>query len=82
MRLGLHGLGDEKAWGLAMFKVRFTPQALNDLEEIKRYISGELFNPQAAWASECLRLIVTSKTLGDLFPSSCYFQLDIRKRLI
>jgi len=31
-----------------MFKVRFTPQAIADLEEIKRYISDDLFNPQAA----------------------------------
>lgn len=31
-----------------MFKVRFTPQAVADLEEIKRYISDDLFNPQAA----------------------------------
>ena len=31
-----------------MFKVRFTPQAIADLEEIKRYISDDLFNLQAA----------------------------------
>ena len=31
-----------------MFNVRFTPQAVADLEEIKRYISDDLFNPQAA----------------------------------
>ena len=31
-----------------MFKVRFTPQAIADLGEIKRYISDDLFNPQAA----------------------------------
>lgn len=31
-----------------MLKVRFTPQAVADLEEIKRYISDDLFNPQAA----------------------------------
>jgi len=31
-----------------MSKIRFTPQAIADLEEIKRYISGDLFNPQAA----------------------------------
>ena len=31
-----------------MFKVRFAPQAIDDLEEIKRYISDDLFNPQAA----------------------------------
>ncbi len=31
-----------------MFKVRVTPQAVADLEEIKRYISDDLSNPQAA----------------------------------
>jgi toxin ParE1/3/4 len=31
-----------------MFKIHFTPQAVSDLEEIKRYISCDLFNPQAA----------------------------------
>jgi addiction module RelE/StbE family toxin len=31
-----------------MFNVRFTPQAVADLEEIKRYISDDLSNPQAA----------------------------------
>lgn len=31
-----------------MFNVRFTPQAVADLEEIKRYISDDLLNPQAA----------------------------------
>ena len=31
-----------------MFNVRFTPQAVADLEEIKRYISDDLFKPQAA----------------------------------
>ena len=31
-----------------MFQIRFTPQAVADLEEIKRYISSDLLNPQAA----------------------------------
>jgi len=31
-----------------MFNVRFTPQAVADLKEIKRYISDDLFNLQAA----------------------------------
>lgn len=31
-----------------MFGVRFTPQAVAGLEEIKRYISDDLSNPQAA----------------------------------
>ena len=33
-----------------MFQIRFTPQAVADLDEIKRYISFDLFNPQAATA--------------------------------
>ena len=48
MRMGLDGLRDEEARSLAMFNVRFTPQAVADLEEIKRYISDNLLNPQAA----------------------------------
>ncbi|HHU16414.1 MAG: type II toxin-antitoxin system RelE/ParE family toxin [Kiritimatiellae bacterium] len=31
-----------------MSDVRFSPQAISDLKEIKRYISEDLFNPQAA----------------------------------
>ena len=31
-----------------MLNVRFTPQAIADLEEIRRYISNDLSNPQAA----------------------------------
>jgi addiction module RelE/StbE family toxin len=46
--MGLDGLRDKETWSLAMFNVRFTPQAVADLEEIKRYISDDLFNPQAA----------------------------------
>lgn len=33
-----------------MFKIRFTPQAVADLEETKRYLSDDLCNPQAAAA--------------------------------
>jgi addiction module RelE/StbE family toxin len=33
-----------------MFQIRFTPQAVADLEEIKRDISSDLLNPQAATA--------------------------------
>ena len=29
-------------------KLRYTPQAVADMQEIKRYIQGELKNPQAA----------------------------------
>ncbi|MDD5707445.1 MAG: type II toxin-antitoxin system RelE/ParE family toxin [Kiritimatiellae bacterium] len=46
--MGFHGFREEKTRGLAMFAVRFTPQAVADLEEIKRYISDDLSNPQAA----------------------------------
>ena len=46
--MDLDGLCNEETRSLAMFKVRFTPQAIADLEEIKRYISDDLFNPQAA----------------------------------
>jgi addiction module RelE/StbE family toxin len=46
--MGLDGLRDEEAWSLAMFTVRFTPRAVADLEEIQRYISNDLANPQAA----------------------------------
>ncbi len=31
-----------------MFNVRFTPRAVADMEEIKRYISDDLCNPQTA----------------------------------
>jgi addiction module RelE/StbE family toxin len=33
-----------------MSTIRFTPQAVADLDEIKRHISCDLFNPQAATA--------------------------------
>ncbi len=29
-----------------MLKIRFPPQSVADLDEIKQYISDELFNPQ------------------------------------
>ena len=46
--MGSHGLSDEETRSVAMLKIRFTPQAVADLDEIKQYISDELFNPQAA----------------------------------
>ena len=48
-----------------MFKVRFTPQAVADLEEIKRYISDDLLNPQAA--EELVELVFEKiRTLASL----------------
>ena len=48
-----------------MFKVRFTPQAVADLEEIKRYISDDLLNPQAA--AELVELVFEKiRTLASL----------------
>lgn len=46
--MGLYGIRDEKTRGVVMSKIQFAPQAVSDLEEIKRYISCDLFNPQAA----------------------------------
>ena len=31
-----------------MFDIRFTPQAITDLDEIKHYVADDLLNPQAA----------------------------------
>jgi plasmid stabilization system protein ParE len=76
MRLGLHGLGDEKAWGLAMLKVRFTPQAITDLAEIKRYISGELFNPQAA-TDLVTFVFAKTKALGSMPQMGVQLRTDI-----
>ena len=48
--MGPHGLRDEETRSVVMLKIRVTPQAVADLHEIKRYISCDLFNPQAATA--------------------------------
>lgn len=63
--MDLDGLCNEETRSLAMFKVRFTPQAVADLEEIKRYISDDLFNPQAA--AELIELVFEKiRTLTSL----------------
>jgi addiction module RelE/StbE family toxin len=59
-----------------MFKVRFTPQAIADLEEIKRYISVDLFNPQAA--SELIELVFEkSRTLAALPQAGARLRTDL-----
>jgi toxin ParE1/3/4 len=76
MRMGLHELCDEEAWGLAMFKIRFSPQALADLEEIKRYISNDLFNPQAA--ADLVALVFAKiKTIGSMPQTGSPLRTDI-----
>lgn len=59
-----------------MFKVRFTPQAIADLEEIKRYISVDLFNPQAA--AELVELVFEKiRTLASLPQTGAQLRTDI-----
>ena len=59
-----------------MFKIRFTPQAVADLEEIKRYISFDLLNPQAATA--LLTLIFEKiRTLSALPQTGARLKTDI-----
>lgn len=74
--MGLDGLRDEEAWSLAMFTVRFTPQAVADLEEIKRYISNDLFNPQAA--ADLVALVFDKiRTLVSMPQSGARLRTDI-----
>ncbi len=59
-----------------MFKIRFTPQAIADLEEIKRYISVDLFNPQAA--AELVELVFEKiRTLASLPQTGARLRTDI-----
>lgn len=59
-----------------MFKVRFTPQAIADLKEIKRYISDDLFNPQAA--ADLVTLIFEKiRTLVSLPQAGALLRTDI-----
>ena len=59
-----------------MFKVRFTPQAISDLEEIKRYISDDLFNPQAA--AELVGLVFEKiRTLTSMPQTGARLRTDI-----
>ena len=39
MRMGFHGFCDKGTRGLDMFKIRLTPQAVSDLENIKRFLT-------------------------------------------
>ena len=59
-----------------MLKIRFTPQAFADLDEIKRYISDELFNPQAA--ADLLALIFEKiRTLAAMPQTGARLRTDI-----
>lgn len=66
--MGLNGCRDEETRGLAMSNVRFTSQAITDLEEIKRYISDDLFNAQAAL--DLITFILKKIRRLDLFPQT------------
>jgi len=59
-----------------MFKIRFTPQAVADLDEIKRYISCDLFNPQAATALLAL-IFEKIRTLAALPQTGARLRTDI-----
>ena len=59
-----------------MFKVRFAPQAIDDLEEIKRYISDDLFNPQAA--ADIVALVFEKvRTLASMPQTGARLRTDI-----
>ena len=59
-----------------MLTVRFTPQAVADLEEIKRYISNDLFNPQAA--ADLVALVFDKiRTLVSMPQSGARLRTDI-----
>jgi toxin ParE1/3/4 len=75
--MGLYGIGDEKTRGVVMLKIQFTPQAISDLEEIKRYISCDLFNPQAA--TDLLELVFQKiRTLAILPQTGARVRTDIQ----
>ncbi len=59
-----------------MFEIRFTPRSIADLEEIKRYISYDLLNPQAA--TELVELVFTKiGTLASLPQIGARLRTDI-----
>ncbi len=59
-----------------MSNVRFSPQAVADLEEIKRYISADLFNPQAA--ADLIALVFKKiRELGSLPQTGARLRTDI-----
>lgn len=59
-----------------MFTVRLTPQAVADLEEIKRYISDDLFNPQAA-ADLVVLVFQKIRTLVSMPQTGARLRTDI-----
>lgn len=59
-----------------MLKIRFTPQAVADLDEIKQYISDELFNPQAA-ADLLANIFEKIRTLAALPQTGARLRTDI-----
>lgn len=73
-----HGFRDGKVWGLTMLKVRFTPLAIADLEEIKRYISNDLFNPQAA--AELVSLVFGR--IGVAYPPEEMILVGLKQELM
>lgn len=59
-----------------MFEIRFASRAITDLEEIKRYISDDLFNPQAA--SELIDLVFKKvRILASLPQTGAPLRTDI-----
>jgi toxin ParE1/3/4 len=59
-----------------MFKIRFTPQAVADLDEIKRYLSFDLLNLQAA--TDLLTLIFEKiRTLSALPQTGARLRTDL-----
>lgn len=49
-----------------MAKIRLTPAAVTDLQEIKEYISKELYNPMAA--DRIINKIINDYTLLETSP--------------
>ena len=74
--MGIPGLHNEETRNVAMFKIRFTPQAVADLDEIKRYISCDLFNPQAATALLAL-IFEKIRTLAAMPQTGARLRTDI-----
>ena len=56
--------------------VRFTPRAVADLEEIKRYISDDLFNSQAA-ADLVARVFDKIRVLASMPQAGAQLKTDI-----
>lgn len=59
-----------------MLKIRFSPRAVADLEEIRRYISDDLSNPQAA--ADLVALVVERiRTLASLPQTGPRVRTDV-----